>query len=172
MFLYFMVSPRRSSSDADEAGLRRSRQFGSSRVLASSDSAGQRQAAGLAAGRARKQQQVLPDCFRHALRRPRRLSDSCACALRIRLTHQGNIVAKSLSRIDVYIGCTCVGWGIASTLQVCSPWTCLSLTSQATAFNKEGIWVCRFFVGMFEAMFVPAIVRPGCPPRSRSSRSI
>ena len=65
----------------------------------------------------------------------------------------GNIVAKSLSRIHIYIGCTCVGWGIASTLQAVRRNRHAIVLIRQAAFNKEGIWVCRFFVGMFEAMF-------------------
>ena len=52
----------------------------------------------------------------------------------------GNIVAKSLSRIDIYIGCTCVGWGIASTLQAvrCPPRDCADIARLPSTRRASG----------------------------------
>ncbi|KZT53031.1 MFS general substrate transporter [Calocera cornea HHB12733] len=59
----------------------------------------------------------------------------------ITLSYPGTILAKKFKQ-NRWMGIACIGWGVASVLQV-------------VAFNFGGIFTCRFFVGAFEAMYAP-----------------
>ena len=59
------------------------------------------------------------------------------------------------------MACAAIGWGVASTLMVrLSVASCAvpaANFAQSTAFNFEGLVVCRLLIGVFEAGFGPAI---------------
>ncbi|KZP01013.1 MFS general substrate transporter [Calocera viscosa TUFC12733] len=59
----------------------------------------------------------------------------------ITLSYPGTIFAKKFKQ-NRWMGIACIGWGVASVLQV-------------VAFNFGGIFTCRFFIGAFEAMYAP-----------------
>ncbi|KAJ2914794.1 hypothetical protein MD484_g5598, partial [Candolleomyces efflorescens] len=70
-------------------------------------------------------------------------------------------ITSKLFQPRIWMACAAIGWGVASTLMVrLSVASCAvpaANFAQSTAFNFEGLVVCRLLIGVFEAGFGPAI---------------